>query len=119
MQREHLLKFSGVKRMEIRYEQLFHKVEPVIANKLEEFAYLGYDTIAAQEIWDYCIEKKWRKRKVETIALHEIVATIFNVSASDIISYSQIQGFREIPLQVGLTQEEMDMLLEVLPSHKK
>ncbi|MEG0472978.1 MAG: post-transcriptional regulator [Solibacillus sp.] len=100
--------------MAIPYESLYQKVQIVINNKMEEFQYFGYNAITKEDLWNYCIEKKWRKREIDALKLHEVVATIFAVTSSELINYAQVQGLKEDLFQIEISAEEMDYLF-----HKK
>lgn len=104
--------------MAIPNTALYEQVQLVIYSKIEEFKYYGYNSISKEELWQYCIEKKWRKKNVDEIPLYEVVATIFSVTPSDIISYSQIQGMKQSTTESGISQDEMVMLLQNLPISK-
>lgn len=98
--------------MEVKFRRRFNEVQYVLQSKYEELRYLNYDSITVKIIWEYCVEKKWRKKDIESIPIHVMVSDIFRVSASDLISYIQIA--EQIQLQNGLVRiepEEMEMLL--------
>ncbi|ATP41248.1 hypothetical protein CSE16_14950 [Solibacillus sp. R5-41] len=100
--------------MAIPYESLYQKVQIVINNKMEEFQYFGYNAITKEDLWNYCVEKKWRKKEIDTLRLHEVVATIFTVTSSELINYAQVKGLKENSFQIEITAEEMNHLF-----HKK
>lgn len=100
--------------MGILYESLYQKVQIVIDNKMEEFKYFGYEAITKEDLWTYCIEKKWRKKNIDTLRLHEVVATIFSVTSSELVNYAQVKGLVENTFQVEISEEELNLLF-----HKK
>ncbi|SOC02448.1 ComN-like post-transcriptional regulator [Ureibacillus xyleni] len=95
----------------IQYEELYKKVLPVLESKLEEIKYYEYDSITKEDIWNFCIKKKWRKQIIEEIHLHEIVATIFTIKASDIVSHFQIQQFQAVDWFSEINNDELKDLL--------
>lgn len=97
--------------MTIRYQQLFEKVQLVLQSKIEEFHYYHYNAISKEQLWQYCIEKKWRKKNIDELALYEIVATIFAITPSDIVNYQQITEFKTAQWFTELSQDELDLLL--------
>lgn len=105
--------------MTIQNEELFRKVLPVLQSKLEEIKYYEYDSITLEDIWSFCIQKKWRKLKVEDIRLHQLVETIFSVQPSEIVSHFQIQQFREENWFDELSKEELKYLLNPQEENKK
>lgn len=99
--------------MTMKYEELFNQVLPVLQSKMDEIKYYEYDGITIEDLWNYCIEKKWRKKSIENIRLYEMVATIYSVKASEIVSYFQIQQFHTTSNWFSeLNQEELKELLK-------
>ncbi|MEY9975346.1 post-transcriptional regulator [Lysinibacillus sp. RC79] len=97
--------------MSMQYEQLFEKIRPAIDSKIEEFKHYQYDAITAEELWRYCVEKKWRRKNIDQLRLHEIIATIFAVSPSDIVSFNQVEFLQNNDWFTELNTEELKMLL--------
>lgn len=95
----------------IQYEQLYNKVLPVLQSKLDEITYYQYDGITIEEIWNFCLRKKWRKKRIEKLRLFEIVETIYSIKPSEIVSYFQIQQFQTTNWFQEVTKEELQMLL--------
>jgi len=97
--------------MSMQYEQLFEKIRPAIDSKIAEFRYFEYDAITAEELWRYCVEKKWRKKKIEQLRLYEVIATIFSVSPSDIVSFNQVEFLQSNNWFEEVNTEELQLLL--------
>jgi len=95
----------------MQHEQLFEKIRPAIDSKIEEFKHYQYDAITAEELWRYCVEKKWRKKNIEQLRLHEIIATIFAVSPSDIVSFNQVEFLQSNDWFTEISTEELKTLL--------
>lgn len=98
--------------MDRKFQKRFNEVQFVIQSKCEELRYLNYDSISVKTIWEYCVKKKWRKKDIDQIPIHQMVSDIFSLSASDVISYIQIS--EQMKVQDGfmsLEPEEMEMLL--------
>ncbi|MEO4052148.1 post-transcriptional regulator [Solibacillus sp. CAU 1738] len=98
--------------MIIRSQNLFEKVQPVLQSKVEEFKYYNYNAISKEQLWNYCIDKKWRKKNIEELALYEIVATIFAITPSEIVNYQHITDFKTAEWFTETSQEELEMLLK-------
>lgn len=96
--------------MQIPYSTLYEKVQEILKNKVEEFHYYGYRSITTQDLWRYCIDKLWRKQDVQNLKLHELTSGIFRVSASQVLSYLQINDLKNPGIQVMLSKEEMNEL---------
>lgn len=97
--------------MSMQHAQLFEKIRPAIDSKIEEFRHFQYDAITAEELWRFCIAKKWRKKNVEQLRLHEVIATIFSVSPSDIVSFNQVEFLQSDDWFTDLQAEELKYLL--------
>lgn len=96
----------------IQFEQLYKKVLPVLQSKMEEIKYYEYDGISSEDLWNFCIQKKWRKQKVEDLRVYEIVETIYAIKASEIVSHFQIQQFHSANWFSDVSQEELQELLK-------
>lgn len=98
--------------MQIPFSDLYEKVQLVLANKIEEFHYYGYNAITEQDLWGYCIDKVWRKQDVQNLRLHELTAGIFSAKASNVLSYMQISDFKQTTLDFQLSEEELQSLFQ-------
>lgn len=98
--------------MTIMHEELFQNVLPVLQSKLEEFQYYGYNAITLEDLWSFCIQKKWRKKNIDDLKVYEIVETIYSIKASEIVSHSQIQQFKQTDWFSDGNQQELSELLK-------
>jgi hypothetical protein len=96
----------------IQFEQLYKEVLPVLQSKLEEIKYYEYDGITLEDIWNFCIQKKWRKKNVEELRLYEVVETIYSIKHSEIVSYFQIQQFHSDNWFSDINKNELQELLK-------
>lgn len=101
--------------MENLHPDLFKKVLPAIQSKIEEFQHYGYEHITKEDLWNYCVNKKWRKKIIEELKLYEVVETIFSISASEIVSYTQIKSFSTSDWFGELNQDELNELFRKEP----
>lgn len=97
--------------MTIRYQKLYDKVQLILQSKIEEFRYYHYNAISKEQLWQYCIEKKWRKRNIDELALYEVVATIFAITPSEVVNHQQLTAFKTAQWFTELSQDELDLLL--------
>ncbi|MFC5542190.1 MAG: post-transcriptional regulator [Bacilli bacterium] len=95
----------------VEHERLFKQVLPVLNSKLEEIKLNGYEGIAIEDLWNFCLQKKWRKKNLAEIRIHEVVSTIFSLRASEIVSHLQIQQFQSTNWFSELNQDELKELL--------
>ena len=96
--------------MVVPYESLYRKVQIVLQSKLEEFQLYQYDAITSEQLWMYCVEKKWRKQVIEELPLHVVVSAVFSVTPSEILNYAQVKDLRSINGIIELSTEELDEL---------
>ena len=101
--------------MAIPYASLYEEVQIVLKNKIEEFHYFGYNSITEQDLWQYCIDKVWRKRNVQSLRLYELTSGILNVSASEIINYLQVNELKQNMFDVEISGDELANLFQQLP----
>ena len=97
--------------MVVPYESLYRKVQIVLQSKLEEFQLYEYDAITIEQLWMYCVEKKWRKQVIEELPLHVVVSAVFSVTPSEILNYAQVKGLQSINGIIDLSREELEELL--------
>ncbi|NEU31559.1 hypothetical protein GN156_12370 [bacterium LRH843] len=60
-----------------QFEVWRHDVEPALVSKVDEFHFLGYDRVTAEDVWE-CILYQLRKNK-EFIHLHSFVNTLLSL----------------------------------------
>ena len=97
--------------MALPYESLYRNVQIVLQSKLEEFKFYQYDAITVEQLWMYCVEKKWRKQVIEELPLHVIVSAIFSVTPSEILNYAQVKDLKSMDEIVELSMEDLEELL--------
>ena len=56
---------KGMEKMTKQFGQLFTHMLPAIESKKTEFHLYGYTTVTEEDIWTYCVQKKWRKKDIE------------------------------------------------------
>lgn len=95
----------------MKHEQLFYKLQVVLQSKIEEFQYLNYPTITKEQLWEFCIEKKWRKKNVDDLRLYELVATIFTVTPSEVLAHLNRKSMESSRSLAEIEPEELEMLL--------
>ncbi|UZM98508.1 post-transcriptional regulator [Lysinibacillus sp. MHQ-1] len=57
------------------------------------------------------LKKNGVKKKVEQLRLYEVIATIFSVSPSDIVSFNQVEFLQSDNWFEELNTEELQLLL--------
>ena len=96
----------------MKHEHLFNQLLTVLQSKIEEFHFLKYDTITLEQLWTFCVEKKWRKKNVEQLHLYELVATIFSVTPSDVFTHIKITETNVFDNGLApINLEELEVLL--------
>ncbi len=78
----------------LKFTEQFEYVLPALQSKIAEFHYFQYDTFSEEDLWDYCIKKKWKKKNVAEMRLHEMVNSIMDIRASDFVAYHQVEGLK-------------------------
>lgn len=93
------------------YQSLYEQLYAVLQSKYEEIQLYGYEDVTIEQIWQFCVEKKWRKRSIETLRIHEMVATIFSVTASELMQYAQVKQSHQQEGLVKINVEELELLM--------
>ena len=102
--------------MSIVHKPLFDQVQLVLQSKLDDFKMQRYTEITMEEMWNYCMKKKWKKRQIEDIPIYEIVATIYSLTPSEIVSQAHINELYKTDLNLGINLEELNLLLKPMKS---
>ncbi|WP_144511185.1 post-transcriptional regulator [Bacillus sp. FJAT-22090] len=97
--------------MENVYEDIFTHVLPALESKKSEFEVYQYATVTERDIWKYCVEKKWRKIDISTLALHQIVNDVLSITSAEFMTYEQIDQFKTSNWFSEVNQEELQLLL--------
>lgn len=92
------------------YDQFREQVQPALLAKVGEFRISGYETIKADEIWTFLIEKKWRRPK-ENIHLYEVVSDILSIKIGDYMNYATVEAFKKAD-PFSISEEERKALFE-------
>ncbi|KXH87346.1 hypothetical protein AU377_01860 [Sporosarcina sp. HYO08] len=105
--------------MAIESEKIFTHTLPAIESKMKEFHLYGYEAVTEEDIWTYCIRKKWRNKNVESMRMHEIVNGILSISPAEYMTFKQIEEQRESDWFSDLNRAELETLLAPPKSEKK
>ncbi len=105
--------------MSIQFGQLFNHMLPAIDSKMTEFHLYGYTTVTQEDIWKFCVQKKWRKKNVDSMKMHEIVNGILRISPAEFMTYTQIEEQRGSDWFSELNSDELQILLTPLKSTTK
>lgn len=97
--------------MAIQFEQLFTHLLPVMVSKKNELHLYGYTSVTEEEIWTYCIRKKWRKKNVESMRIYELTKDILRISPAEYMTFTQIEEQRDSNWFSDLNSEELQILL--------
>ena len=80
--------------MSVKYEELFQIVLPALESKIHEFRLYNYNSVKETDIWQYCINKKWRKRDILVMGVSEMVNDVLAVSPAQFMTHTQIEDFK-------------------------
>lgn len=93
------------------YHEIFTHVLPALESKRNEFVVYQYDTVTEQDIWKYCVTKKWRKKDVPSLPLYQIINDILTISPSEFMTFEHIENQRTANWFSEVSQDELQMLL--------
>lgn len=75
------------------YERFKKEVQPALKSKVEEFKILDYGKLTEEDLWDYLLNKKWKRPK-EDVHLFEIVADILSIQPGEFMNYATVEAFK-------------------------
>lgn len=97
--------------MTVPYQAIFEQMYLVLKSKCEEFQMYEYEDVTVEQLWLFCIEKKWRKKQVEDIRPHELVATIFSITTAEFMQYTQVKQYHYQDTLIEISVDELDLLM--------
>jgi hypothetical protein len=77
-------------------------VEPAMRSKMEEFRLFGYEEVTEEIVWQFLLQKKWKKRKIEELKLYELVNDILAVKISEVMNFMTMEVFKNDRAKKGL-----------------
>lgn len=98
-------------KVKIQFGNLYDQALPAIQSKRNELILYGYPTVTNPEIWDYCVKKKWRKKNIATMRIHEIVNDVLRLTSAEFMTYTQIEEQRGSDWFSELNSDELQLLL--------
>jgi hypothetical protein len=77
-------------------------VEPAMRSKMEEFRLFGYEEVTEEIVWQFLLQKKWKKRSIEELKLYELVNDILAVKISEVMNFMTMEVFKNDRAKKGL-----------------
>ena len=101
----------------VDFTDQYDMVLPALESKIAEFHYMQYDTVTPESLWQFCLKKKWKKKNIEDMRLHEMVNDIMGTTASEFVAYHQVEGLKGASFFAEGNLAELEQLLR--PVSKK
>lgn len=92
------------------YQHHYSNVRPALLSKVEELKMQGLDHVNEKELWNYLIEKKWKK-PMEEIRIYQIVNDILAVNSSQFMTFVTVEAYKAPNIFNKLSEEELKELL--------
>lgn len=92
-------------------QALYDKVEMILDSKVSEFELYHFTTVTKQDLWEFAKLKFWKKKRLDELPLHQIVADLYAISPSTYMSVTQIQQFKSENWFSELKKEDLEQLL--------
>jgi len=92
------------------HSKYFEEMKPVLKSKAEEFKIIGYGAISIQDLWDFLINKKWKKVQ-EEMRMYELVSDILTIKIGDFMNYKTIEAYRSPNWFEDINEDELKELL--------
>lgn len=102
---------KGLEKMTKKIDEQYENMKPVLFSKKNEFHLYGYTTVTEKEIWDYCVQKLWRNKDIESMRIYQIVNDILKVLPAAFMTFTQIEEQRETDWFSELNSDELQILL--------
>ena len=98
--------------MAIQFNQLFSHMLPALESKKNEFHLYGYTTVTEEDIWTFCVQKKWRKKDVGSMRTYQIANDILQILPAAFMTFTQIEEQRNSDWFSDLNSDELQILLK-------
>ncbi|MDG5470921.1 post-transcriptional regulator [Jeotgalibacillus sp. ET6] len=92
------------------FEEVVVQLGPALSSKREELHLYGYDSVTEQALWQYLVQKKWKKCNDE-IPLYAVVNDILTIKAGDYMNWTTRNEYKASSQSVELNEEELHLLL--------
>lgn len=103
---------KGLEKMGTDFGPNFTKMLPALESKKNEFHMYGYTTVTKEDIWVYCLRKKWRNKEVDSMRVHQIANDILQILPAAFMTYTQIEAQRDSDWFSDLNSDELQTLLD-------
>lgn len=84
---------------------------PALESKKIEFHLYGYTTVTEEDLWTYCVQKKWRKKNVGSMRTYEIANDILQLLPAAFMTFTQIEEQRDTNWFSDINSDELQALL--------
>ncbi|WP_301108344.1 post-transcriptional regulator [Sporosarcina sp.] len=96
--------------MNQQMKDLYTHMFPALESKKNEFHFYGYSVVTEKGLWDYLVEKKWKRKDIAAMRPHEIVQDLFKLSPAQFMTYTQTEAQRNSSAFPELSEEERAIL---------
>ncbi|WP_153732651.1 post-transcriptional regulator [Sporosarcina obsidiansis] len=96
--------------MDQKLQDLYKHVFPALESKKNEFHLYGYTVVTEKGLWDYLVQKKWRRKEISSMRSYEIVQDLFKLSPAQFMTYTQTEAQRNSSAFPELSDEERAIL---------
>lgn len=76
------------------------QVDTVLRMKTDEFAFLGFDKITPDDLWEYLTDFKWVKVQ-EVMPLNAVITDIYSAKVGDYMGYESFKAIKTGVVQSG------------------
>ncbi|WP_019414050.1 post-transcriptional regulator [Paenisporosarcina sp. TG20] len=97
--------------MIVKYEELFELVVPALESKIQEFRIYNYNSVTKEDIWHYCVNKKWKKNNIQEMRVFEMVNDILRTSPAQYMTHTQIEDYKTSNWFSELNQGDLQELI--------
>lgn len=96
--------------MDQKLDELYTHVLPALESKKNEFHLYGYTVVTERGLWDYLVQKKWRRKDISNMRPYEIVQDLFKLFPAQFMTYTQTEAQRNSSAFPELSEEERAIL---------
>ncbi|WP_167578584.1 post-transcriptional regulator [Jeotgalibacillus proteolyticus] len=99
-------------------QEVAHLLDPALDSKIQELHLYGYDSVNAESIWNYLVNKKWKEIEGD-LPLYLVVNDILTLKSGDFMNFTTRMEYKSAASSRKFNEDELQSLLHGQEGEKK
>lgn len=96
--------------MDQQRTNLYKQLLPALESKKDELTFYGYSEITEEDLLDYLVVKKWRKKDISLMRSYEMISDVLAITAAQFMTHTQTEAQRNSEDLLELSEEDFSVL---------